>query len=178
METTTFLVAKDEPTQADVSRPETQEPPQREEVASLSSSQAPARQTMTSLAASDRPAAVNAPLAEAGPAPAPDHNSSHSVRSALGLDRDEISWLLERAEICLMNGDVAGARVLLGRAADAGSAEAAMQLGATFDPFSLRQHGVIGIRPDIASAQKWYQRAAELGSTAATAQLAKLNSMH
>jgi TPR repeat protein len=53
-----------------------------------------------------------------------------------------------------------------------------VELGATFDPFVLRQRGVIGIQPDIAIARKWYQRATELGSAAAIQQLARLNSMH
>jgi hypothetical protein len=114
-------------------------------------------------------------LAVAPPASAPQSNSLQATSSALVLDNDEIATLLKRGEAFLTNGDLASARLLLSRAAEAGSAEAALELGATFDPLILQQRGVIGVEPDIARARKWYQRAAELGSTVATQQLAKLN---
>ena len=52
--------------------------------------------------------------------------------------------------------------------------EAALALGATFDPALIKRLGVIGTAPDIAQARNWYRKAAELGSPAATQQLAKL----
>jgi hypothetical protein len=61
----------------------------------------------------------------------------------------------------------------LRRAAEAGSAEAALALGETFDPVVFQRLHVIGIEPDAAMAQKWYQRAAELGSAAASQHFAK-----
>jgi hypothetical protein len=63
--------------------------------------------------------------------------------------------------------------LLLRRAAEAGSAEAALALGETFDPVVFQRLHVIGIEPDAAMAQKWYQRAAELGSAAASQHFAK-----
>ena len=53
-------------------------------------------------------------------------------------------------------GDLAAARLLLRRAAEAGSAEAALALGATFDPLVIRRLGAIGAAPDAAQARKWY----------------------
>ena len=89
------------------------------------------------------------------------------------LDADEIAALVKRGKDFVTNGDLVSARLLLRRAAEAGSAEAALALGETFDPLVFQRLHVIGIEPDAASAQKWYQRAAELGSAAASQRLAK-----
>jgi TPR repeat protein len=45
-------------------------------------------------------------------------------------------------------------------------------LGSTFDPVALQRLGAIGAAPDLAKARQWYQRAIELGSSAASQQLA------
>ena len=82
------------------------------------------------------------------------------------------NWVAVRAQDFATNGDLVSARLLLRRAAEAGSAEAALALGETFDPVVFQRLHVIGIEPDAASAQKWYQRAAELGSAAASQHLA------
>ncbi len=93
---------------------------------------------------------------------------------ALRLDRDEIETLVKRAQDFVANGDMAAARLLLRRAAESGSAEAALALGTTYDPVVLQRLGAIGTTADPAPARRWYQRAAELGSTAASQQLAGL----
>jgi hypothetical protein len=90
------------------------------------------------------------------------------------LDSDEITTLIDRGSAFLKRGDLASARLLLRRAADAGSADAALMLGSTFDPAFIQQLGVIGIQPDVGRAREWYQKAAELGSDAATQRLANL----
>jgi len=89
-------------------------------------------------------------------------------------DNQEIATLVERGKDFLVNGDLASARLLLKRAAEAGSADGALALGATFDPALIKRLGVIGTAPDITQARDWYRKAAELGSPAATQQLAKL----
>jgi len=116
-----------------------------------------------------QPAAVAAPpVAPAPVTPAPpEHNP-------LRLDNREIATLVMRGENFIANGDIASARLLLQRAADAGSANAALALAATFDPLVTSSLGVTAGEPDVARARKWYQRAIELGSTAASQQLAKL----
>ena len=63
-------------------------------------------------------------------------------------------------------GDVAGARVVFERAAEAGDAQAAMMLAATYDPVALMRLKVRGLAPDTAKAAFWYRRAADLGSSA------------
>jgi TPR repeat protein len=155
----------------------TKEPPRRGNT-SPPSPQSVLIETTASLTADDGSAEAKGPPVKALAQPVPAHprlNSSQTVGSALVLDNDEIASLLKRGRAFLTNGDLASARLLLSRAAEAGSAEAAAELGATFDPLVLKQRGVIGVEPDIARARKWYQRAAELGSTVATEQLAKLN---
>jgi hypothetical protein len=87
------------------------------------------------------------------------------------LDRDEVINLLKRGQFALQNGDIAAARLLLRRAAEAGDAPAAMALAATFDPRVLRQLGVLGSNADVEKARSWYQKAAEMGSTEANQRL-------
>jgi TPR repeat protein len=92
----------------------------------------------------------------------------------LRLDSEEIDVLIKRGKDLLADGDVAAARLLFRRAAEAGSDEGAFTLGTTFDPVALRRLGAIGAAPDLAQARQWYRRAAELGSSAAKQQLAGL----
>jgi len=93
-------------------------------------------------------------------------------------DSEEIDVLIKRGKDLLADGDVAAARLLLRRAAEAGSAEGAFTLGTTFDPVLLAHLGVIGATADLAKARRWYQRAIELGSSAASQQLAGLADAH
>jgi hypothetical protein len=119
------------------------------------------------------PMSVTAPSAaetSAMPAPAQQTNDRRPLR----LDSEEIAILVKRGNDFLANGDFAAARLLLRRAAEAGSAEGAFTLGTTFDPVVLQRLGAIGATPDLAEARQWYQRAAELGSSAASQQLAGL----
>jgi TPR repeat protein len=92
----------------------------------------------------------------------------------LSLESDEIAMLLKRGKDAFSTGDLAAARLLLRRAAEAGSAEAALALGATFDPLIIRRLGAIGAAPDAAQARQWYQKAVALGSPTASQPLAQL----
>jgi hypothetical protein len=121
---------------------------------------------------SDPPPLVATPQPVLAPAPGGMSPPADGVRLQLG--NDEIATLVKRGKDFMTNGDLASARLLLRRAAEAGSAEAALALGATFDPLVLRRLGAIGAMPDAAQARKWYQKAADLGSDAASQQLAKL----
>ena len=87
------------------------------------------------------------------------------------LDADEIAALLKRGESFIANGDLGSARLVLQRAAEAGEAQAALSLAGTYDPIALEKLGFQGPKPDIEKARTWYQRARELGSTAASARL-------
>jgi hypothetical protein len=85
----------------------------------------------------------------------------------------ENAALMERGRDLLKSGDVASARLLFQRLANAGMADAALVLAATYDPRYLAQHNLIGIAGDKTKARDWYQRASELGSTEAGRILAR-----
>jgi hypothetical protein len=119
-------------------------------------------------------ASVPAPVSTTSPSPP----ARADDRPPVQLDAAEIEMLLKRGKDFLASGDIAAARLLLRRAADAGSAEAALTLGTTFDPVMIQRLGAIGTTPDLAKARKWYQRAAELGSGTASQRLAGLDAAH
>jgi len=92
------------------------------------------------------------------------------------LDREEVMVLLKRGKDLIANGDIAAARLVLQRAADANDAEAALALAATYDPYVLRGLKVYGFAADAEMARAWYERARELGSSAASQRLEMLTS--
>ena len=100
------------------------------------------------------------------------------------LDREEIADLIGRGEKFIKAGDLASARLVLQRAAEAGDQRAALMLAGTFDPIVLEKIGIQGFAPDIiqgfapdiALARTWYERAKELGSREAVRRLQMLAS--
>jgi hypothetical protein len=80
------------------------------------------------------------------------------------LDADELAALLKRAKSLIATGDIASARLLLERAADAREASAALILARTYDPAVLGTPDARSIAPDPAAARIWYQKAAQFGS--------------
>jgi len=92
------------------------------------------------------------------------------------LDLEEIAILLKRGKDLIANGDLAAARLVLQRAANANDAEAALALGATYDPYVLRALKVYGFKADPVMARVWYEKARELGSAAAPRRLEMLTS--
>ena len=132
-------------------------------------------------------AAVAVPAASTGLAnadvvpPAPARVPTVAVHAAQAgssdewaLDPGEVERLVKRGEAYLAQGDIAAARLILGRAAEARDARAAFSLAATYDPAVLKKLHVVGFRPDIAQARAWYEKAAEYGSADATRRLAAL----
>jgi TPR repeat protein len=73
-------------------------------------------------------------------------------------------------------GDLAAARLVLRRAANAGDAHAAMRLAGTYDPVILEKLGVHGFVPDVAMARVWYEKAKKFGSAEAPQRLELLAS--
>jgi len=90
------------------------------------------------------------------------------------LDAQEIVLLLKRGKNLIAAGDIAAARIVLRKAAEANDAEAALGLAATYDPIVLRELKVYGFMPDAAMARVWYEKATELGSLAAPRRLEML----
>jgi TPR repeat protein len=120
---------------------------------------------------------------DVNPAPPPAPVQSSPAQAAppsvakpeIALDQNEIDTLIRRGKNLLNDGDFAAARVLFERAGNAGSAEAALALGSTYDPNVIKRLGAIMVRPDVEKARQWYQLAADRGSAAAASlQLANL----
>ncbi len=87
------------------------------------------------------------------------------------LETGELAALVKRGESLIASGDLASARLVLQRAAEAGEAQAALSLAGTYDPIALKKLGLQGPTPDIEKARTWYKRAQELGSAAAPERL-------
>ena len=87
------------------------------------------------------------------------------------LDPGEIASSLRRGNDLIASGDLAAARLVLRRAANAGDAHAAMTLAGTYDPAVLEKLGVHGFVPDAAMARVWYEKARKAGSAAAPQRL-------
>jgi hypothetical protein len=95
----------------------------------------------------------------------------------LSLDPEQIAALIKLGQDLLKRGDIVSARVLLERAAIAGDAQAALELGLTFDRTALAQSGFPGIASDVGQAREWYERAIKLGSIDASRYLERVSSM-
>ena len=87
------------------------------------------------------------------------------------LDPEEIKFFMKQGEQFIAAGDVVTARIVFQRAAEAGDANAAMALGATYDPTVLAKLGVVGMSADVEKARSWYQTAEKLGSPEARRRL-------
>ena len=90
------------------------------------------------------------------------------------IDKEELANLLKRGRYLLSIGDIAPARLLLERAADANEANAAFDLAGTYDPAVLARSHASGIAPDLAMARMWYEKALKLGHSEAQQRLAQL----
>jgi Bacterial SH3 domain len=98
-------------------------------------------------------------------------------RSALILRSDEsdrIEDLIKHGQKMVEVGYLAGARAYFKRAVEAGSGQAALLLGATYDPAFIEKIGAQGIKPDLGEARAWYERAKQLGIEDADAKLDEL----
>jgi len=132
----------------------------------------PTREEITTAyqsALQSRAPAATAPAA-AVPVAAPPVAASPARR----LEADELAALMKRAKGLIAIGDIASARLLLERAADAQEASAALLLAQTYDPVVLGAQDTRSITPDPAAARTWYQKAAQLGSSDATQRLAQM----
>jgi len=112
--------------------------------------------------------------ARAVPADPPAPSAAPQPPILRALDREEITMLVKRSETLIAQGDIAAARLMLTRAAEAGDARAALVLAGTFDPDILRKLGVLGVAGDPGQARTWYTKAAEYGSGEASRRLEQL----
>lgn len=121
-----------------------------------------------------QPAPVQAPvparvMTTREPAPTPHWTNPDLVTRQ--LDRDEMASMLQRADDFIRSGDLSSARLLLQRAAEAGSVNAALALAGTYDPNVLKTLGFQEGAADIAMARLWYERAKRFGSPEAPRRL-------
>lgn len=108
------------------------------------------------------------------PEPARAADPPQPAAQAVTLAPDEIAMLVKRGKDLLASGDISAARLVLQRAAESDSAEAALEFGSTFDPAVIARLGAIGVEADAAKARQWYQKAAALGSNTASQHIANL----
>lgn len=128
----------------------------------------------------ERPAQPEQTQQAAAPAPQqpvqqPEQAAPRETQ-ARGMAPEEVGALLARGEELLVQGDIASARLLLQRAADAQDARAAFALAATYDPIELKRLGVYGAAPDVVKARDWYEKAKQYGSREAPKRLELLAS--
>ena len=90
------------------------------------------------------------------------------------LDAETLAALMTRARSLLALGDIAAARLLLERAANAQDATAAFLLARTYDPAVLGVSDTRSITPDPVMARDWYRKAASFGSADAQQRLTQL----
>jgi hypothetical protein len=114
----------------------------------------------------------------AAPIGAPPSAAATPGNAAVPLGDDEIVRLIKRGRDFLKEGDFAAARLLFKRAADAGSADAALALGSTYDPAIIKQLGAVSVAPDRDRALRWYETAADRGSADAADRYANLKHAH
>jgi hypothetical protein len=81
---------------------------------------------------------------------------------------------MARASLLVAQGDIGAARVVLGHAAESGSASALFALAETFDPAVLSTWGTMGTQGDAARAGDLYAKALAGGVAAAKDRLATL----
>ena len=120
------------------------------------------------------PASDTLPATNAAPISVSQSGTRAPNDPAVQFDTDEMTRLIKRGKDFLAQGNFASARLLFKRAADAGSAEAALALGSTYDPSVIKQLGAVSITPDIDAALKWYGTAADHGSVEAAGLFANL----
>jgi hypothetical protein len=87
-----------------------------------------------------------------------------SVPTTKTANLQDVKLLIDRGWQFFEAGDLIAARILLLRAVIAGDAEAAVALGATYDPVVFADRGVRGDVADLDKARSWYERAKEMGS--------------
>jgi hypothetical protein len=115
-------------------------------------------------------------LQDTAPQAAPVAESMIPADPIRHLDPNEIASALKRGIALIASGDLAAARLVLRRAAEAGDARSAMTLAETYDPAILEKLGVHGVVPDLAKARSWYEKAKQFGATEATQRLELLAS--
>jgi hypothetical protein len=102
---------------------------------------------------------------------APDPKQALILRAS---ESGRIDDLIAHGQKMIDVGYFAGARAYFKRAAEAGSGQAALMVGATYDQAFIDKIGAQGIKADPKEAIAWYERAKQLGAEDGEAKLAEL----
>lgn len=89
-------------------------------------------------------------------------SASPSSTAVKAVDASLVTFYLTNGNVLLSQGDVASARLFYQEAANAGSMEAMVAVGKTYDPVILNQLGIRGFRPNPVKAAEWYLKAREI----------------
>lgn len=118
-----------------------------------------------------QPASQPVRLAAISPAPAAAPAARVATPQPLSPEMQE---LVQRGHALMEIGDLASARLFYERAAEAGSADAALAMAKSYDPIYFEEQDVHGLPPNPERALQWYEKAAGLGSAEATSRLSAL----
>jgi len=106
-----------------------------------------------------------------------EHAQNEAAAPPKKLDAKTAAALTTRAKNLLALGDIAAARSLLERVANAHDATAAFLLAQTYDPTVLGVTDSRSITPDPVRARDWYRKAASFGSANAQRRLAQISEL-
>jgi TPR repeat protein len=110
-----------------------------------------------------------APPAGAAPTPPAAWIDSPTVSpppaAAISLEAPLVSSYLMNGNLLFERGDIASARLFFQEAANAGSVQAMVAVGKTYDPNILSQLGIRGFSPDPVKAAEWYVKANQAGDS-------------
>lgn len=134
----------------------------------------PSREAIVTAYQSALQAQVPAPVPIAVAAPPEPPPPAKTLPPLKTLDADTLAALMARARSLMTVGDIAAARLLLERAANAQDATAAFVLAQTYDPAVLGTKDTRSITADPAAARDWYRKAAQLGSAEAQQRLTQV----
>jgi hypothetical protein len=119
-------------------------------------------------------AAAPPPVVAAPTAPPNSTTRALSAPQLAPADRQRAQSLHAKGEEQLGRGNIYAARQFFERAAEIGLGDSALALAATYDPSELARLKVLGLKPDLGEAKKWYEKARELGVADAEARLRRL----
>jgi hypothetical protein len=115
------------------------------------------------------PAANTASSSETSAPPLPTAAVRAAFQNAVpkvsAVAPEEVAPLIERSRVLIGQGNIAGARLVLERAASGRSGEALLRLAKTYDPVMLTRWHAVGVKPDAEKARELYRQAVELGTS-------------
>jgi hypothetical protein len=115
------------------------------------------------------------PPAPQGVAPPPVSTPPPQAQPPQAQDPAEVAAKMKIGADLIASGDIAAARTMFERVAEAGDAAGAFALAETYDPVVLKKLRLRGgIKSDPAMARRWYEKARDMGSSAAIERIARL----